>query len=79
MKIAEQDIQNIHVPRADELIERYGLAVEPVPLPETGTGTTFYRDRYNVPLAGILAVLYGFLIFVVVRIDIKHYLFRRPT
>ncbi|MFH1502174.1 MAG: poly-gamma-glutamate system protein [Candidatus Eisenbacteria bacterium] len=67
----------IHVPRADELIERYGLANEPTPLPDTGTGQVFYRDRYNVPLAGVLAALYAFLVFVVVRIDIKHYLFRR--
>jgi poly-gamma-glutamate system protein len=67
----------IHVPRADELIERYGLAEEPTPLPELGTGNIFYRDRYNVPLAGVLAAIYGFIVFVVIRIDIKHYLFRR--
>jgi len=79
VRMAERGVPIIHVPRADELVERYGLAADPVPLPEVGTGGTFYRDRYNVPLAGVLAVLYGFLIFVVVRIDIKHYLFRRPT
>jgi poly-gamma-glutamate system protein len=79
VRMAQRGVPVIHVPRADELIERYDLAADPVPLPEIGTGGTFYRDRYNVPLAGILAVLYGFLIFVVVRIDIKHYLFRRPA
>jgi poly-gamma-glutamate system protein len=79
VRMAERGLPIIHVPRADELIERYDLASEPVPLPEVGTGGTFYRDRYSVPLAGVLAVLYGFLIFVVVRIDIKHYLFRRPA
>lgn len=79
IRMAERGLPIIHVPRADELIERYGLATDPVPLPEAGTGGTFYRDRYNVPLAGVLAMLYGFLIFVVVRIDIKHYLFRKPT
>jgi hypothetical protein len=66
------------VPSADSFIERYDLAEEPIPLPEVGTGGVFFRDRYDVPLAGVLAVLYGFLIFVVVRIDLKHYLFRRP-
>ena len=79
VRMAQRGVPVIHVPRADELIVRYDLSPDPVPLPEAGTGGTFYRDRYNVPLAGILAVLYGFLIFVVVRIDIKHYLFRRPT
>lgn len=79
IRVAQRGVPIIHVPRADELIERYDLAAEPIPLPEAGTGGTFYRDRYNVPLAGVLAILYGFLIFVVVRIDIKHYLFRRPS
>jgi poly-gamma-glutamate system protein len=79
VRMAQRGTPIIHVPRADELVERYELAPDPVPLPEVGTGGTFYRDRYNVPLAGVLALLYGFLIFAVVRIDIKHYLFRKPT
>lgn len=79
VRMAQRGMPVIHVAQAGPLIERYDLADEPVPLPEVGTGGTFYRDRYNVPLAGVLAVLYGFLIFVVVRIDIKHYLFRRPA
>jgi poly-gamma-glutamate system protein len=78
VRMAQRGVPVIHVPRPDELIERYGLSEEPVPLPEVGTGGTFYLDRYNVPLAGVLAILYGFVIFAVVRLDIKHYLFRRP-
>jgi len=78
VRMAQMGIPVLHVPSADYFIERYDLATEPTPLPEVGTGGTFFRDRYNVPLAGILAVLYGFLIFVVVRIDLKHYLFRKP-
>lgn len=78
VRMARRGVPIIHVPNADVFIERYDLASEPVPLPDVGTGGIFYRDRYNVPLAGLLAALYGFLIFVVVRIDIKHYLFRRP-
>jgi poly-gamma-glutamate system protein len=80
--MAEDGVPVIHVPGPEKFLERYGLddlSVEAAPVPEPGEGLIFYRDRYNVPLAGILAVLYGFLIFVVVRIDIKHYLFRRPT
>ena len=76
--MAQKGMPVLHVPSADYFIERHDLATEPTPLPDVGTGGTFFRDRYNVPLAGILAVLYGFLIFVVVRIDLKHYLFRRP-
>jgi hypothetical protein len=76
--MAQRGMPVLHIPSADYFIERYDLSIEPSPLPEVGTGGTFYRDRYNVPLAGVLAVLYGFLIFVVVRIDIKHYLFRKP-
>lgn len=78
VRMAQRGMPVIHVPSADRFIDRYDLAEEPVPLPEVGTGGVFYRDRYNVPLAGVIALLYGFLIFVVVRIDLKHYLFRRP-
>ena len=78
VRMAQRGMPVLHIPSADYFIERYDLSAEPSPLPEVGTGGTFYRDRYNVPLAGVLALLYGFLIFVVVRIDIKHYLFRRP-
>ena len=82
VRMAEAGVPVIHVPGPESFLERYGLddlSVESAPVPEPGTGLIFYRDRYNVPLAGILALLYGFLIFVVVRIDIKHYLFRRPS
>jgi poly-gamma-glutamate system protein len=78
VRMAQRGVPVLHVPSADYFIERYDLATEPAPLPAVGTGGTFYRDRYNVPLAAVLAILYGFLIFVVVRIDIKHYLFRGP-
>ena len=78
VRMAQRGMPVIHVPNANRFIERYDLAEEPVPRPEVGTGGVFYRDRYNVPLAGVLAVLYGFLIFAVVRIDLKHYLFRVP-
>lgn len=78
VRMAQKGVPVIHVPGPEALIERYGLAPEPIPLPAVGTGGIFYQDRYNTPLAGVLAVLYGFLIFAVVRIDLKHYLFRRP-
>ncbi len=75
-RMASRGMPVIYVPNADRLIERYGLQEEPTPMPELGTGGVFYRERYNVPLAGTLAVLYAFLVFVVVRVDVKHYLFR---
>jgi poly-gamma-glutamate system protein len=78
VRMADRGVPVVHVPSADPFIDRYGLSVEPVPIPEVGEGGVFYQDHYNVPLAAVLAVLYGFLIFVVVRVDLKHYLFRRP-
>lgn len=77
VRMAQRGMPVIHVPSADAFIERYDMSSEVVPLPDVGTGGTFYRDRYSVPLAGVLAVLYIFAIFVVVRIDLKHYLFRK--
>jgi len=79
VRMADRGVPVIHVPSADPFIDRYGLSIDPVPIPEVGTGGVFYQDHYNVPLAAVLAVLYGFLIFVVVRIDLKHYLIRRKA
>jgi len=77
VRMAQRGVPIIHVPGPDPLIGRYGLSVSPTPTPAVGTGDIFYQDRYNTPLAGTVAVLYGFLIFAVVRLDLKHYLFRR--
>jgi poly-gamma-glutamate system protein len=78
VRMAQRGVPVIHVPGPDALIERYGLASDPIAaLPSVGTGEVFYQDRYNIPLASILAILYGFLIFAVVRLDLKHYLSRR--
>jgi poly-gamma-glutamate system protein len=77
VRMAQRGMPVINVPSADYFIERYDLTDEPVPMPEVGTGGVFYRDRYNVPLTAVLALLYGFLIFAVVRIDLKHYFFGR--
>ncbi|MCD4690392.1 poly-gamma-glutamate system protein [bacterium] len=77
VRMAELGVPVFHVPGPDDFIERYELAAEPVPQPEVGTGGVFYQERYNAPLAGVFAVLYVFIIFVVVRIDLKHYLFRK--
>ncbi len=77
VRMAEMGVPILHVRNPDAFVDRYGLADEPVPLPEVGTGSVFYQNRYNVPLAGVFAVLYAFVIFVVVRIDIKHYIFRK--
>lgn len=79
VRMAQKGVPVIHVPGPDALIERYGLAAEPIPTPAVGTGEVFYQDRYNTPLAGVLAIMYGFLIFAVVRLDLKHYIFRRAT
>jgi len=78
-RMAQRGVPIIHAPGADALIARYGLSGEIAPTAAVGTGAVFYQDRYNTPLAGVLAVLYGFLIFAVVRLDLKHYIFRRPA
>lgn len=78
----QRGVPIIHVPSADELVERYALpwlSDESASVPDVGHGQVFYQDRYNVPLAAVLAALYAFAVFVVVRLDIKHYLFRRAS
>jgi poly-gamma-glutamate system protein len=56
------------------LARRYGLPAAPIPLPSIGTGKLFYEVRYSTTLAAVFAVLLMVIIFVVLRIDVDHYL-----
>ncbi len=79
VRMSEDGAPVMHIPGPESFLKRYRMGDLSERDPVVGVGYVFTLESYNVPLAAVLAVLYGFLIFVVVRIDIKHYLFRRPA
>jgi poly-gamma-glutamate system protein len=67
MLFARRNIPIIHIFRPQRVAERYGLVVDPVPLPEIGTGTVFISEVNNVTVASIcLAILLICLIVVII-------------
>lgn len=64
---AKRNIPVIHIFRPQIAAERYGLVVDPVPLPEVGTGKVFITEVNNVTVAAIcLAILLIALIVVII-------------
>jgi hypothetical protein len=67
MRFAKRNVPIIHVFRPRDLAERYGLEIEPVPLPEIGTGKVFITVKNNLTVAIIcLSVLVLAIIAVIV-------------
>jgi len=67
MLFARRNVPVIHVFRPQRVAERYGLVVDPVPLPEVGTGSVFITEVNNVTVASIcLGILILCLIIVII-------------
>ena len=67
MRFAKRNVPIIHIFRPRDLAERYGLEVEPVPLPEIGTGKVFVTVKNNLTVAIIcLSVLVLAIIGVII-------------
>jgi len=79
-RMAEEGIPVIHLLNVEKIAERYGLpAIVGDKAPELGQGELFFRDRYSVNSTLVLTLILGVVLFVFIRIDVKHYLFRRSS
>lgn len=76
--MAEQGLPVINLLEVEKLAMKYDFPVEVTDkAPDIGEGVLFFKDRYSVSSTVILTVLLGAAVFTVIRIDIKHYLFKR--
>ncbi|KPJ48415.1 MAG: hypothetical protein AMJ41_04945 [candidate division Zixibacteria bacterium DG_27] len=75
--LAERGVAVIHLVRIGELAEKYDLPTAFVPNPEIGEGSLFFKERYSISSTIIYTVILLAVVFVFIRIDVKHYLFRR--
>jgi poly-gamma-glutamate system protein len=75
--MSERGIPVIHLLDVIDIAEQYGFRVAPVPLPQPGEGLVFEREKYNVVTSLLVLIAYAVIIAVFVRLDIRHYLFRR--
>jgi len=67
IQMAKQGIPVIHLLNIDQLLEKYGLPVNPVPLPDPGEGGIFIQKKYNLVVTSVATVI---LIVVIVFIYI---------
>ncbi len=76
--MAEQGLPVINLLEVEKIAMKYDLPVEVVEkAPSIGEGALFFKDRYSVSSTIILTVLLAIVVFGVIRIDVKHYLFRK--
>jgi len=50
-----------------------------VPSPEIGEGSLFFREKYSISTTIIYTAILLLLVFVFIRIDVKHYLIRKRS
>ena len=67
IQMGKQGIPVIHLLNIDQLLEKYGLPVNPVPLPDPGEGGIFIQKKYNLVVTSVATVI---LIVVIVFIYI---------
>lgn len=68
VKMGQKGIPIIHILNIDQLLVRYGLPSNPVPLPDPGEGGIFIQKKYNVLITAIATMI---LVSVVVLIYIS--------
>lgn len=78
-RMAENDIPVINLSDVAKIADRYDL---PTTVgnesPEVGQGSLYYSEHYDITWTAVLTALLGLIIFAVIRLDLKHYLGRRP-
>ena len=73
--MAEKNIPVIHLLNINQLARRYGLPVNPIPLPAAGQGDIFIQKRYSVILtAGVTLFLILAIAFVFIMERKRHQL-----
>ncbi len=68
-EMAKRNVPIINLANIESLMKKYGLPVNPVPLPEIGTGDLFYAYKYNLPIVLAATILLFIAIGVFVSID----------
>ena len=71
-EMVKQNIPVIHLANIENLLKKYGLPINPVPLPEIGKGKLFYTYKYNLLIVSLATALLFIAIGVFAYIDKKN-------
>ena len=79
-QMAEQGIPVINLLEVEKIAQKYNLPTEVgEEAAKLGEGSLFFKDRYSVSSTIMLTLILVIVVFIMIRIDIKHYLFRKKT
>ena len=79
-QMAEQGMPVINLLNVEKIAEKYNIPTEiGEKEPELGEGSLFFKDKYSVSNTIVLTIILAIVVFVVLRIDVKHYLFKKKT
>lgn len=77
-RMAERGLPVIHLLEVEKIAAEYGLPTVVTPeRPELGEGPLFFKDKYSISSTVFLTTLLLLVLFIFIRLDVAHYLFRR--
>ena len=78
-RMGERDVPIVNLSDVVKVAERFDLPTFiGAELPEVGQGRLYFSEQYDITWTAVLTALLGLIIFSVIRLDLKHYLGRRP-
>lgn len=77
-QMAERGLPVINISNVERIASRYGIPTDVSGKePELGDGPIFFKDRYSISDTIVLTSILALVVFVGIRIDVKHYLTSR--
>jgi poly-gamma-glutamate system protein len=77
-QMAEQGLPVINLLEVDKIAVKYNLPIEIEDAPPVlGEGSLFFKDKYSISSTLMLTFVLFSVVFVLIRIDVKHYLLKK--
>ena len=73
IEMGKKGIPIIHILNINQLLEKYGLPINPVPLPDPGEGGIFIQKKYNVIVTSIATLILIAVIAFIYLSERKHH------
>lgn len=73
IEMGKNRVPIIHLLNINELLSKYGLPVNPVPLPQPGEGGIFTQKKYNLITTSVATTILTIIIILIYLSERKHY------
>lgn len=77
IRFGERGVPMINLSDINNIARRYGLPVAPEPLPDIPHGEVYSELRYSLWLAVVVLAMYLIIVFVVIRVDVTNFIYKR--